>query len=150
MVLNMADFGKFWKSLQTPWDASKTVANRLLTPCGTFCIDLGWFRKGHKFAVFQQKPWAIAHGFEHGGISQVLGIAPNSLKRLQNACKYISNSLRDFLYRFGVISQGSQIRRFSAKTLGYSPWFWQRRILASSGNRSKLPETRPKRLQMDF
>ena len=85
--LKMADFGKFWKSLQTPWNASKTLANRFLTPCGTFCTDLGWFRKGHKFAVFQQKPWAIAHGFEHGGFWQVLEIAPNSLKRLQNGCK---------------------------------------------------------------
>ena len=80
-------FCKFWKSLQTLWNASKTLANRFLSPCGTFCIDLGWFRKGHKFAVFQQKPWAIAHGFEHGGFWHVLEIAPNSLKRLQNACK---------------------------------------------------------------
>ena len=106
-------------------------------------VDLGWIRKGRKSADFEQKAWAIAHAFEHGGFWQVLEIAPNSLKRLQIPSKIISDSLRDLLCRFGVNSQGSKIGRFWAKSLGYSPCFWTWRILASPGNRSKLSETPP-------
>ena len=40
--------------------------------------------KIRKSADFEQKAWAIAHGFEHGRFWQVVEIAPNSLKRLQN------------------------------------------------------------------
>ena len=143
MVLNMADFGKFWKSLQTLWYASYTIVNGFLTPCATFWVDFGWIPKCRKLAVFEQKAWAIAHGFEHGGFLQVLEIAPNSLKRLLNPSKRISNSLRDFLGRFRVNSQASKIDRFWVKSLGYSPWSWTWRILASSGNCSKLSETPP-------
>ena len=146
MLLNMADFGKFWKSLQTLWNASKTLLNGFLTSCGTVCVDLGWIGEGRKLAVFEQKPWTIAHAFEHGGFWYVLEIAPNSLKRLQNPSKLISNSLRDCLCRFGVNSRGSEIGSFWAKTLGYSPCFWRWRILVSSGNRSKLSETPPQPL----
>ena len=35
--------------------------------------------------VFDQKPWAIAHGFENDGFWQVLEFAPNSVKRLLSA-----------------------------------------------------------------
>ena len=150
MVLNMADFDKFWKSLRTLGNASKTLVKGFLTSCPTFWVDFGWIRKCRKLAVFEQKPWAIAHGFEHGGFWQVLEIAPNSLKRLLNPCKRISNSLRVFLGRFRVNSQVSKIGGFWAKSLGYSPWFWTWRILASSGNRSELSETRPKPLEKDF
>ena len=206
MVLNMADFGKFWKSLQTLWNASKTLVKGFLTSCPTFWVDFGWIRKCRKLAVFEQKAWAIAHGFKHGRFWQVLEIAPNSLKRLLNPCKWISNSLCDFLGRFRVNSQVSKIggfwakawaiahgfehgrfwqvleiapnslkrlknpcKRISnflpdflgrfrvnsqvskiggfwAKSLGYSPWFQTWPILASSGNRSKLSETPPKPL----
>ena len=204
MLLIMADFGKSCKSLQTLWNASKSLLKQFLTPCGTCYVDLGWIRKGRKLADFEQKAWAIAHAFEHGGFLQVLQIAPNSLKRLQIPSKIISDSLRDLLWRFGVMflirkgrksadfeqkawaiahvfdhggfwqvleiapnslkrlqipskiiseslrdllcrfgvnSQGSKIGRFWAKSLGYSPWFWTWRILASPGNRSKLSET---------
>ena len=81
--LNMADFGKSRKSLQTLWNACKTVLKWFVTACATVCVDLGWIRKGRKLADFEQKAWAIAHGFEHGRFWQVLDIAPNSLKRLQ-------------------------------------------------------------------
>ena len=67
---------------------------------------------GRKSADFEQKAWAIAHAFEHGGFWQVLEIAPNSLKRLQIPSKIISDYLRDLLCRFGVNSQGSKISRF--------------------------------------
>ena len=144
MVLNMADFGKSWKSLQTLWNASKTLLKWFLTPCATVCVDFGWIRKGRNLSVFEQKAWAIAHGFEHGRFWQVLEIASNSLKRFQNPSKTISNSLRDYLCRFRMNSQGSKFGRFWAKRLGYSPWFWTWPILASPGNRFKFSETLPK------
>ena len=72
----------------------------------------GEFAMGRKLADFEQKAWAIAHAFEHGGFWQVLEIAPNSLKRLQIPSKIISDYLRDLLCRFGVKSQGSKISRF--------------------------------------
>ena len=97
MVLNMADFGKSWKSLQTLLNASKTILKWFVTPCATVCVDLGGIRKGRKLADFEQKAWAIAHGFEHGRFWQVLKIAPNSLKRLQNRSKMIYDCLRDCL-----------------------------------------------------
>ena len=143
MLLNMADFGKSWKSLQNLWNACKSLPKLFLTLCGTCYADLGWIRKGRKSADFEQKAWAIAHAFEHGGFWQVLEIAPNSLKRLQIPSKIISDSLRDFLCRFGGNSQGSTIGRFWAKSLDYSPCFWTSGILASPGNRSKLSETPP-------
>ena len=84
MVLNMADFGKCWKSLQTLWNAHKPVLKWFVTACATVCVDLGRIRTGRKLADFEQKAWAIAHGFEHGRFSPVLEIAPNSLECLQN------------------------------------------------------------------
>ena len=67
MVLNMADLGKGRKSLQTLWNASYIIENTFLTAFGIVAMDFGWIRKGPKVADFEQKPWAIAHGFEHGG-----------------------------------------------------------------------------------
>ena len=96
MVLSMPDFGESWKSLQTLWNASKTVLKWFLTASATVCVDLGWIRKGRKLANFGQKAWAIAPGFEHGRFWQVLEIAPNSVKRLQK------NDLWPCLCRFRV------------------------------------------------
>ena len=125
-------------NLQIHWNASYMLANGFPTPCGTICVNFGWIRKGPKLAVLDQKAWAIAHGFEQGRYWKVLEIAPNSLKRTLHACKWISNSLRDSVYRFRVNWQGSQIGRFWAKSLGYSPCFWTWRIFASVRNHSKL------------
>ena len=144
MVLNMNDFGKSWKSLQTLWNASKTILKWFVTACATVCVELGWIRKDRKLADFEQKAWAIAHGFEHGRFWQVLEIPPNSLKRLQNRSKVICNCLLDCLFRFQMNCEGSKIVRFWAKGLGYSPWFWTWPILACPGNFSKLSETPPK------
>ena len=144
MVLNKADFCKFWKSLQTLWNGSKTLLNWILTPCTHVFVDFRWILKGRKLADFEQKAWAIAHGFEQSRFLQVLEIAPNSLKRFQNPPKLDFNSLHACFCRFRVNSQGSKIGRFWAKSLGFSPWFWARPIFASSGNRSKLSETVPK------
>ena len=204
MVLNMADFLNSWKSFETLWNASKTVLKLFVTASATVCVDLGWIRKNRKLADFEQRAWAIAHGFEHGRFFelleivrnslkrlqnrskmicncfrdclcrfrvnsqtskiadfeqrawaiapgfehgrfwQVLEIAPNSLKRLQNRSKMICDCLRDCLCRFSVNSQTSKIGRFWAKGLGYSPWFWTWPIFWTPGNRSKLSETPPK------
>ena len=150
MVFNKEDFGKSCKSLKTPPNAAQVLENGFLIPWRTICVDLGWIGEGRKLTDFEQKAWGIAHGFEQGGFWQVLQIAPNSLKRRLSAWKWISNTLRDYLWRFGVNWRGSKIDRFWAKGLGYSPWFWTGLILASCGNRSKLPETPPKGLKMDF
>ena len=144
MVLNMADFGKSWKSLHTLWNVSKTVLEWFVTACATVFVDLEWIRNGRKLADFDQKTWAIANGFEHGRFWQVLAIAANPLKRLQNCSLIICDCLRDCLCRFMVNWQGWKIGRFWAKGLCYSPWFWTWPILASPGNRSKLSETPPK------
>ena len=150
MLLNMADFGKCWKSLQTFWKDSYMLPNGFLSVCGPIWKDFGWIRKGPKLADFEQQAWAIAHAFEHGGFWQVLEIAPNLLKGLLYACKWISKCLRDYLNGFRVNLPGSEIGRFWAKSLGYSPCFWTWRILASVGNRSKLSERTPICFQMDF
>ena len=146
MVLNMAVFGKSWKSLQILWNACKTVLKWFVTACANVCVDLGLIRSVLKLADFEQKAWAIAHGFEHGRFCQLLQIAPNSLKRLQNRSKMICDCLRDCLCRFRVNSWGSKTGRFWAKGLGYSPWFWTWRFLVSPGKRSKLSETPAKPL----
>ena len=147
MVLNMA-------ILASPGKNSLKRLSKRICDCLRDCLcrfrvnskgrklaDFGWIRKGKKLADFEQKPWAIAHGFEHGRFWQVLEFAPNSLKRLQNRSKMICDCLRDCLCRFRVNSEGSKIGRFRAKGLGYSPWFWTWSILASPGIRSKLSET---------
>ena len=77
-----ADLGRFRKSFQTPWNAFYFLENRFLTTFEIVREDLGWIRKGPKSTDFEQKAWAIAHGFEHGGFGQVSEIVPNSLKRL--------------------------------------------------------------------
>ena len=67
MVLNMADFGKFRESIQTPWKASDVLANGFRTTVENVGEDFGWIWKGSKSAGFDQKAWAKAHGFENGG-----------------------------------------------------------------------------------
>ena len=143
MVLNMVDFCKSWKSLQTLWNGSRALKNRFVTALATLCVDLGWIRKSRNLADFEQKPWAIAQGFEYGRFWEVLEIAPNSLKRFQNPHKLIFNFFAESLCPFEMNSQRSKFGRFWAKTLCFSPWFWTWSILASPGNRSKLSETVP-------
>ena len=67
MVLNMADLGKCRESLQTAWNASYFLANGFPTTFDNVGDDFGWIPKCPKSADFDQKAWAIAHGFEHGG-----------------------------------------------------------------------------------
>ena len=95
-------------SLKRLLNRSKVIYNSL-RDC---CVDFGGIRKVRKLAVFEEKAWAIAHGFEHGGFWQGLEIAPNAGMRLLDLSKIICKSLRDFLRRFKVNSQGSEIGRF--------------------------------------
>ena len=78
----------------------------------TVCVDFGKILKGPKLDVFEQKAWAIAHGFENRGFGSGHEIAPNSLKRLLYARKCDYTCYRDCLCRFGVNSQRSEIGRF--------------------------------------
>ena len=67
MVLKMADLSKLRKSFQTPWNVPYLLENRFLTTFEIVGEDLGWIPKGPKSTDFEQKAWAIAHGFEDGG-----------------------------------------------------------------------------------
>ena len=101
------EHGRFWQVLEiapNSLNRLKTVLKWFVTACATVFVDLGWIRKGRKLAGFEQKAWAIAHGFEHGRFWQVLEIAPNSLKRFLNHPKMICDCLRDCLCRFRVNS----------------------------------------------
>ena len=150
MVLNIADFDKCQKSSQTLWNVAYMRENGFLTVLGVVRKDSVRICKGPKSTDFEQKAWAIAHGFEHGRFWQVLEIAPNSMKRRLHAWKWISNGFWACTERFRENSQGSEIDRFWAKTLGYSPWFWKWPILTSARNRPKPSETWPICVKMDF
>ena len=67
MVLKRADFGKFKKSSQTSWNVSGVLANGFLTVVELIRKDFERSPKGLKSTDFDQKAWAIAHGFEEGG-----------------------------------------------------------------------------------
>ena len=67
MVLKRADIGKFKKSSQTSWNVSCVRANGFLTVLELIRKDFEGISKGLKSTDFDQKAWAIAHGFEEGG-----------------------------------------------------------------------------------
>ena len=67
MALKRVYFGKCKKSSQTPWNVSYGLANGFLTVPGLVRKDFEIISKGLKSIDFDQKAWAIAHGFEEGG-----------------------------------------------------------------------------------
>ena len=80
--------GRFWQVLEIAPNSLKRrlrASNGFLIRCGTICVDFGSIGEGRKLSDFEQKAWAIAHGFEQGRFWQVLQIAPNSLKRRLSA-----------------------------------------------------------------
>ena len=111
----MADFVNSCKSLQILWNACKTVLKWFVTACATVFVDLGWIRRGRKLADFEQNAWAKARGFEHGRFCQLLQIAPNSLKNLQNRSKMICDCLRDCFCWFRGIRKGRKLADFEQK-----------------------------------
>ena len=66
------------------------LANGFLTVLDLIREDFERSPEGLKSTDFDQKAWAIAHGFEEGGFRKVQEIVPKSLKRLLRACKWIS------------------------------------------------------------
>ena len=82
MVLNRADLVWFLESFQTFWNVSYVRGNGFPTTFGIVPEDLGWIPKGAKSTDFDQKPWAIAHGFEH---RNDLGKCWESFQTLWNA-----------------------------------------------------------------
>ena len=132
---------------EKPLHACKWISNCLEDCTGAFRVN--W--QGSEIGRSRAKTLGYSPcSFEHGGLWQVPEMAPNSLKSLQHTCKWISNCLEDCSGAFQVNLQVSEICRFRAKTLGYSPCFWTWWIMASSGNHSKLPEKPPTCLQMVF
>ena len=67
MVLKRADFGKCDKSFETSWNVSCVLTNGFLTVLELIRKDFERIPKGLKSTDFDQKAWAIAHGFEEGG-----------------------------------------------------------------------------------
>ena len=67
MVLKRADFGKCEKSSQTSWNVAYMLENGFLRLFELVRKDAVRIRKGAKSTDFEQKAWAIAHGFEEGG-----------------------------------------------------------------------------------
>ena len=126
MVLNLADSGSSWKSLQTLWNVlnpSKTIYNSFRNCLCRFRVN----SKGSKIGRF----WAKSLGYSPWFWTwRILVTLRNRSKLLET----ISNSFRDCLCRFRVNSQGSKIGQFWARSLGYSPWFWTWRILVTPGN----------------
>ena len=150
MVLNRADLGKCWESFQTLWNAPYLRANGFPTTFGIVSEDLGWIPKVPKSTDFDQKPWAIAKGFEQGRFRQVLRIVPNSLKCPLLAFKCICKCFRDCSWRYGVNSEGCEIHRFWPKSLGNSPWFWTGPIWEGLGIVPNFLKCLPMCVQMDF
>ena len=98
MVLNMADFVKSWKSLQTLWNAFKAVLKWFVTASATFCVDLGGIRTAWKLADFEQRPGPIvlnmANFVKSWKSLQTLWNAPKTvLKGFVTACKSVAFDL---------------------------------------------------------
>ena len=67
MVLKMADLGMCREWFQTLWNALYMLVNEFPSTLELGRKDLGWIPTCPKSADFEQKAWAIAHGFEDGG-----------------------------------------------------------------------------------
>ena len=92
------------------------LENGFLIPCGTIGVDLGWIAEGRKLTEFEQKPWAIAHGFEQGGKSW------KSLQTTWNAAWAIAH---------GWIGEGRKLNRADfGKSWEIAPNFLKRRLSA--------------------
>ena len=134
--LNYSTWFWTWRILASPVNRSNSLKRHRNPPETIFNFfrdSFCWFRdnlQGSKFGRFWAKRLGYSPWFWTWRISQVLEIAPDSLKRFLNLSKIISNTLRDCLCQFRVNWQGSKFGRFWAKTLGYSPWFWTWRIFA--------------------
>ena len=130
ILLKRADLGKCWESFQTPWNAFYVLANGFPTTFGIVSENLGWFPRVHIGRLL---------------LSKSLGYSPCFWRRriwvsAGNRSKFPETppvSLGWFPTTFGVvsedfISEGSEIRRFWPKSLGY-----MKRRLPASCNHSQ-------------
>ena len=144
MVLNIVDFVKSGKSLQTLWNASKTALKLFVTACATVWVDLGCIWKGRNWGDFDQKAWAIAHGFEHGRFFELLEIAPNSLKRLQTVLKWFVTACPTVCVDLVCICKSRKLAYFEQKACAIAHGFEHGRFREICGNRTKPSERSPK------
>ena len=86
----MVDFVKCCKSFQISWNASNVLANVFKTTFRLVQEDLEWIPNGSKSADFEQKAWAIAHGFENGEFVWML----ESFETSWNASNGLANVLK--------------------------------------------------------
>ena len=147
MVLKMADFVKSCKSLQTLCNASKTVLKWFVTACATVCVNFVWIRKGEKLADFEQRAWAIAHGFEHGRFWQVLETPTNSRKRLQTVLKWFVTACATLCVNLGWIRKCRKLADFEQRAWAMAHGFehgrfWQ--FLETPTNSRKRLQNRAK------
>ena len=115
MVLNMADFDKSRKSLQTLWTAFKTVLKWFATASATVCVDLGGIRTCLKLADFEQKAWARANGFEHGRFCQLLDIAPTLWNASKAVLKLFVTASATVCVDLGGIRTGRKLTDFEQR-----------------------------------
>ena len=148
MVFNIADFLNSWKSLQTLWNASETVLKWFVTACATVCVDLGWIRKGRKSTDFEQKAWAIAHGFEHGRFLNSWKSPRTLWNASETVLKWVVTACATVCVDLGWIRKGRKLADFEQNAWAIAHGFehgrfWQVLQIAPNSlnrlqNRSKM------------
>ena len=142
MVLNMADFGKFWKSLPNSLkrlqNHSKIICDYLRDCLCRFRVNL----QGSKIGGF----WAKSLGYSPWFWTWRILVSPRNPSKLSETLKLkpsktICNSLRNCVRRLRVNSQGWKLSVFEQKAWAIAHTFWTWPILASPGNRSTVSET---------
>ena len=113
------------KLTKTSWTGVKIIV----------CEDFDWITKGPNLNDFDQKAWAIAHGFEDGRFWWALEIIPNSLKHMPQVWKSFLTTTCGIFVQISTEFPRVQIWPILTKNPGRR---WQ--ILVSSGNRPKLPK----------
>ena len=125
MVLNMADFGKSWKSLQTLWNASKTVLKWFVTACATVCVEFGVISRTCQNRPCS-KPWAIARAVcSKSANFRPLRIYPKSTQTVAQA---VTNHFRTVLEAFQRVWSDFQDLPKSAmfKTMAIARAVWSK------------------------
>ena len=140
-------FGKSWKSLQTLWNTSKTVLILFVTASATVCVDLGWIGNGRKLADFEQKTWALAHGFELGRFWQILEIAQTLWNDSKTVLKLFVTAFATVFVAIGWIRRGRKLADFDQKAFALAHGFehcrfWQ--VLQIAPNTLKRLQNRSK------
>ena len=119
------------------------------TPPTCLQIDSNWisgeFARVRILADFEQKPWAIARGFDYKWWILVSAGNRSKLPETPPTCLQIdSNWISGEFARVRILADFEQKPWAIARGFDYKWW-----ILVSAGNRSKLPETPPTCLQID-